>query len=33
MVLNQSNGGPVMISVKGSKIAIGYGMATKILVE
>lgn len=32
-VLNQSGYGPVMIAVKDSRLAIGHGMAGKIIVE
>ena len=32
-VLNQSGYGPVIIAVKDSRLAIGHGMAGKIIVE
>lgn len=32
-VLNQNGGGPVIIAVKDSRLAIGRGMAQKIMVE
>lgn len=32
-VLNQSGGGPVTISIKGTRIAVGRGMARKIIIK
>lgn len=32
-VLNQKGGGPVIIALKDSRLAIGHGMAQKIVVE
>jgi len=32
-VLNQSGGGPVTISIKGTRIAVGRGMAKKIVIR
>ena len=32
-VLNRNGTGPVMVAVKDSRLAIGYGMAKKVLVD
>lgn len=32
-VLNKSNHGPIIVSVKGSRVVLGRGMALKVLVE
>jgi len=32
-VLNRNGTGPVMVAVKDSRLAIGHGMAEKIIVE